>query len=181
MVLPGHLAGGYLATKAIVAIFQPALNSSQVIWLYLIGTLAGELPDIDIAWFYLTRIVFKTNSKENHREHATHAPLLWLALSLIIAAAGYILKDIFVQYIGWTILVGTWSHFILDSIEYGIRWLWPFSDKRLCFREVPDADIDAPKGSLSYYWEFVTGHYPRRLTFCAEIIVVVVAILALVS
>ncbi|MDE1975091.1 MAG: metal-dependent hydrolase [Patescibacteria group bacterium] len=176
MVLPGHLAGGYIVTRALLAWTHAAFSSAQNTALLVIGTIAGELPDIDLAWFYLTNVVNGGSDKDNHRDHVTHAPLFWLTLSLTIVVIGYIIKDIFVQYIGWSVLVGTWSHFILDSIEYGIRWLWPFSNRRFCLREISDVGITATRGSLSYYWQFVTGHYPRRITFYAEILVVCIAL-----
>ncbi|MDE2037948.1 MAG: metal-dependent hydrolase [Patescibacteria group bacterium] len=180
MVLPGHLAGGYLAAKALLAAAHASFTPSQTAALLAIGTLAGELPDIDLAFFYVAHVIRKDGTKDSHRDHITHAPAFWLAVSLVIAAAGYAAGSSFVAFIGWIVLAGTWSHFILDSIEYGIRWLWPFSDKRFCLREVPEAQIDGVKGSLTYYWRYIADRrHLGRVTFYAEIAVTAAAIAVL--
>jgi len=133
MVLPGHIAGGYLAAEAILLLAHPALPASQLTALLIIGTLAGEAPDIDLIWFYLEHRFNKTVNVEGHRDYVTHAPLVWVIISLIIAVIGMAAHSVFTEYIGWMILAGSMSHFILDSIEYGVTWLWPLTNKNMLF------------------------------------------------
>lgn len=176
MVLPGHLAGGYLTAAALMEAFHPALSDAQTAAVYIIGTIAGELPDMDLVFFYISQVSRRPSAKQSHRDHVTHIPAFWLAICVAIVATGLIIGSVFVQFIGWAVLAGTWSHFILDSIEYGIRWLYPFSSKRLCLREVADPPISAPKGTFRYYWVFLIRHYMKRVSFYAEAIVTVAAL-----
>jgi hypothetical protein len=181
MVLPGHIAGGYLFTRAFLALTHATFSASQTTALLIIGTLAGELPDIDLLRFYLAnRSGFSID--HNHRLYATHAPLFWLIVSLIVVALGYIVSSPFVIYLGWIILSGSWGHLILDSIEDGVMWLWPFSRQRFALRNVPD--FDAAKyagkyrpGTFAFYWDYIwTVYIGRRVTFYVEIFITLAAI-----
>jgi membrane-bound metal-dependent hydrolase YbcI (DUF457 family) len=71
----------------------------------------------------------KDQSKNNHREFITHVPLFWFIISLIIFSLGFLLDSKFIEVIALLLLAGTFSHFVFDSIEYGIRWVEPFSKK----------------------------------------------------
>ena len=182
MVLPGHLAGGYIATTALLAVFHPDFSIVQTNILLIIGTLAGELPDIDLLKLYVDNKPNdkKTNGKhttDNHHSYITHAPFFWLIISLIIVACGFIAHSIFTQYIGWLIISGTWTHFIFDSIEFDVRWLWPFSNKyySLIKRE-HTKNITARPGTFLNYIQFITQEYVKSITFWLEIIVTITAL-----
>ncbi len=144
MVLPGHLSGGYLATTALLGIFHPDFSTNEIITLLIVGTLAGELPDIDLFFFNIKYRHQQANRNDSHRNYITHIPFFWLAISLLVVIIGLIINSQFTEYVGWIILAGTWSHFILDSIEYGIRWFAPISNKRIAikteFHEKPNSD-----------------------------------------
>ena len=177
MVLPGHLAGGYLATDALLIATHPSFSPEQIITLLIIGTLFGEGPDIDVVLFYLKQRFGKAHTIQSHREYPTHAPILWLLASLIIVLIGYIAHSLFTSYVGWVILCGSWSHFILDSIEFGIAWLWPVLNRRFYLRDIVEPDISThTKGTPAYYWQFVSKHYFKRVTFYAEIVVTICAL-----
>ncbi len=165
MVLPGHLAGGYLATRALLAISHPGFSVAETDTLLIIGTLAGELPDIDLVRWYF-------DAKGDHRDYFTHAPFFWLLISLAIAAAGYFFGSLFTEWVGWLVLAGSWSHLMLDSIEYGVMWLWPISSKSFVLKkEVPPENIAARPGSPSHHFKYVTGVYMKTISFWLEMIV----------
>ncbi|MFA6553922.1 MAG: metal-dependent hydrolase [Candidatus Paceibacterota bacterium] len=184
MVLPGHLAGGYLATYGILALSSStagfsSFSPTELSVLFIIGTLAGELPDLDLAWFYLENRNHKHSKVHSHREHITHTPIFWLGISALIAIFGFIFNSSFISFVGLLILAGTWTHFILDSIESGIRWLWPFSNKSFCLIKTK---IEGPKpngtvGGFNYYWKYVKSEYLTSVTFYAETFITMIAIL----
>ena len=175
MVLPGHIAGGFIATNIILSLINHNLSLSQVQLMYILGSLSGEIPDIDLLLFY-----FKKNKKTDstHREYITHAPLFWLIVSIMISLLGIVIGSKLVIISGIILLAGTWSHFILDSIEDGIRWLWPISNKTFCLiKEKTEQNSYGKKiGSLSYYVEYIRREYFRKVSFYAEIVVVIIAI-----
>lgn len=178
MIFPGHIAGGYLAAKVVLALSHTAFTSGQTTALLTIGTIAGELPDMDILFFFLHHKYSKdVEKRNNHRTFVTHAPAFWLVISLLIAGAGWIGNSPFTEMLGWLILAGTWTHFFLDSFEYGIRWLWPFSDRRFAMRQIVEPDISAPQGTIAHYRELVGKVWNKRLTYVLEVIVVVGALL----
>ena len=177
MVLPGHIAGGYITTQLVLYLGQPILNSGQLGALTIIGVLAGELPDIDLIRLYFDERKKSGAHKKNinHREYFTHAPMFWLLACLAIVGIGLITSSTFVEYIGWLILAGTWGHLILDSIDDGVMWLWPFSKKTFgIFRGLKA--LEGGPHTMSHYWHFITRKYPGYCTFYAEILVTFIAI-----
>lgn len=181
MVLPGHIAGGYLATKIILALSQVSFSPTQTVILLTIGALIGEGPDIDLIYFYLENRRLRNRGTDNHRDYITHAPLFWLISSTIIFIAGTIAGSIFVSFIGLVILVGSWSHFILDSIEGGISWFRPFSKKKFCLRQTQERKFSGQKGTISHYWKIICDYYFNSWTFYAEIMIVIIAIVVFIS
>jgi hypothetical protein len=241
MVLPGHIAGGYLATYALLAVAHsvaPAslatFSQNEILAFYIIGMIAGELPDIDLFWFYLENrrsLSFprrressvepqsnvsgitldsrspevatpvdglRGNDKRNHREHITHLPLFWLCVSVVICLIGLVFNSAFIYFASFVILAGILSHFIFDSIEHGICWLWPFSKKRYCLlsmsglpirssNEAKESIDEVPRGStsrdqiggLTYYWKYILSTYIKSPTFIAEVVVTAVALIVM--
>ncbi len=171
MVLPGHLAGGYLAAHAVLFVMHPALPASDLALLAAIGTLAGEAPDIDLFFFYLAWRPGKKHAVRNHRDYITHAPIAWLTVCMVLGAIGCLLDSAFIETLAAVIFAGTWSHFIFDSIEYGVHWLWPFSNKRFCLRELPDAEPKGRPGTFAYYFDFIRRFYFKNITSYCEIAV----------
>lgn len=175
MVLPGHIAGGYLATFAFLSLTNASsLPAEQINLLYAIGILSAEGPDMDIIFFYLECAKHKIY-KTNHRDYITHAPIVWFLPAVIIIVCGIISSSPFVSSAGWIMLGGSFSHFVFDSIEYGIRWIWPFSNERFYLRDCGDQEI-AGDGSFSHYWKYIISTYPKRWTFYAEILIVIAAV-----
>lgn len=180
MVLPGHLAGGYLATRALLSLTHATFSSTKTTALLIIGTLAGDGPDIDLFWYSFKHRVLKSQVKDDHREYVSHAPLLWLAVCLVIALIGLLVGSVFTEFIGLAILVGSWSHLILDSVEHGVMWLWPLSSKLFSVSSHRDPEVPGEPGSVRAYWNFIVKAYPKRITFWLEIIVTLIGIYVLV-
>jgi len=185
MVLPGHLAGGYLATTALFAFFHPDLSTNQINSLLIIGTLAGELPDIDLIFFNIKHRHDKSTKgnneqAENHRDYVTHLPFFWLMISGLIILIGNIINSTFTEYFGWIILISTWSHFLLDSIEYGIRWLAPITSKTYAIKtDVPPESITDRPGSLLQYFHYLIRTYWKTTTIWVEIFISIIALIVL--
>ena len=186
MVLPGHLAGGYIATTVVLSLLPASVQFStdQLTILYIVGILSGEIPDIDLLLFYFLKKKNKDQSKNNHREFITHIPLFWFIISLIIFSLGFLFNSKFIEILALLLLAGTFSHFVFDSIEYGIRWIEPFSKKRLSlFKDSPKTDtdnVDDTKiiiGSIPYYWNYIKTSYIKSSTIYFEITVVIIAII----
>lgn len=173
MVLPGHLSGGYLATLGLLAITHSAFSHSQLVSLYIIGTIAGEGPDIDLLFYYLQRRTNKNSDIESHRSYITHTPIFWIVFCGLISLVGLFLNSQFIEFIGYVILGGALSHLLFDSLEYGIRWMWPFVNMRFCVRNIDEQQIQGEKGTIPYYWTFITNVYITRWTFYAEIVVTI--------
>jgi hypothetical protein len=181
MVLPGHLAGGYIMARLLLSVSHPSLSAEQIGALTVVGALAGELPDIDLVRAYF--------QKTDHHQYFTHAPFFWLMISLGIVGGGFIFGSLFTEYVGWMILAGTWTHllldlsWILDPTEYGVMWLWPFTNKRFMFRKTSE-EMKMKSGSINtkeyatipYYWKFLTQEYCKYWTCYVEILITLVAI-----
>jgi hypothetical protein len=180
MVLPGHLAGGYLVSRAVLALAPAAtaFSPAQTAALLVIGTLFGDSPDIDLIFYYFNqRSAHPDNDEIGHRHNITHTPIFWLGVSLAVVAAGWIAGSLFTEFAGWMILAGSWTHLLLDSIEVGIRWLWPFSEKIFLLRKTAEPEVPGTKGTVAYYWKLITSKsYLRSLTVYAEIAITLAAL-----
>src|SRR5258708_34669 len=116
MVFPGHISGGYLATRALLAVSSHIFTSRETFVLYAVGIIASELPDLDLfTFFFEHRSDKKAKKSESHRDYISHAPAVWLVIGLIIAGIGGALNYPLIGYAGLVLIAGTWSHFLLDS------------------------------------------------------------------
>lgn len=173
MLPPGHIAGGYLTAYTFLQLTHSNLAPEQTQTLLALGAIFGFAPDLD--WF---RAFVKVESftiqgnKVSHRKFFSHAPLVWLAIGLCIF---FLAHDEFTKYIGLIIWLGSWSHFVLDSIEYGVMWLWPFSNRLLGLKKLgADDNIQGPH-FWRYWWNFLV-HYSTETSFYLEIIVILIFI-----
>lgn len=175
MVLPGHLACGYLAALSTLAIGNPALPAEQSATLLVIGTLSGEIPDIDIGWSLFRRYILGKNGGD-HRKYFTHGPLFWLIVSAAISMIATIVSSLFLQYLALILAFGTLGHFTLDSIDHGVMWLWPFSKRKFSLLGNRDESGKDKRCDMSYYWHFITEEYPKTTSFRLEFILLVIAV-----
>lgn len=128
MLPPGHLAAGFLVAKAVLQITKPAVSAVQSTQLLWWGIFFGLAPDLDFFYDFFKVKKFKYDpNKGNHRNYFSHAPVLWLIAGLLIF---FFSTGAFWKTIGLLIWLCPWSHFLLDTIQYGVMWLWPLN-KRL--------------------------------------------------
>lgn len=184
MVLPGHLSGGFITTTLILGSINHNFSLDQLTTLYIVGILSGELPDLDLLLFYLAKKILKT-SKQTHRDFITHLPLFWMIFCFIFFAFAYFENSIFTMTMAILILAGTFSHFLFDSIDYGIQWLRPFNKRRYCLfklsglNEFETASVSQhiEVGSIKFYWNYLWKMYIKQPSFYAEIFVTLIALL----
>lgn len=174
MLPPGHVAAGYLVANLVIKLsgFKP--GSLEANHLVLWGMFFSFAPDLDTFYSFAKEKAFTVRNPEahNHRKYWSHAPLLWLLAGLVIYLLG---TSEYVKCFGLLVWACSWSHFLLDSIEYGIMWFWPFSKKIFAFRKVELMKISEPD-FLSYWLKFLKI-YRKYITFYLEILVIISAII----
>src|SRR4051794_5179826 len=112
-VLIAHLPAGYLVSRAL---------SRR--WI-LFGLAGSVFPDIDLLWFYLV-----DHRQHMHHSYWTHIPIFWAFIGALC--------ELFA--LGWParLFVGNaLVHLVLDTVQGGIAWAYPFSDERFVFVRVP--------------------------------------------
>ena len=169
-----HAAAGYLLTFILIKLLHPALTPDQVNSLLLWGLFWGVAVDWDMIISYSMLKSLKMSSKISHRRFLTHTPLPWLAVGLSV----YLLaSSLYWKYFGLVILAGAGSHLLVDSIEIGVMWLWPFSKKQYALFEWADGDFfQDEKNILVYYAKMYRYVYMRMRTFKVGLAVVIAAL-----
>lgn len=109
---------GILIALGVASVFGVAPTPEVVIF----GVLFALLPDID---FFLTRIAAIRKVIGEHRS-ATHFPLVHLVVSMVM----YIF---FGKVFATLYFICTFYHLVHDTLflGWGIKWLWPYSNKSL--------------------------------------------------
>lgn len=174
MLPPGHVAAGYLTALAAIKIFNPNFDQHQVNQLLLLGMFWGFAPDLDVFYaFFKIRGFTSDINKADHRKFVSHAPFLWLAAGIVLYV---IVSDPFWKFNAILIVAGSWSHFLLDSIEYGIPWLWPVSHKLYALINPGKQSFFATEKSFFKHWLSFVKFYITRPTFYLELLVIVIAV-----
>ncbi len=174
MLPPGHVAGGYLAASALLQLTHPNFSQEQTHILLWLGAFLGFCPDLDMFWAFAKVKSFTIQeNKVSHREFFTHAPLLWLAVGLTVF---FLAHDEITKYVGLLIWLGSWSHFVLDSIEYGVTWLWPFNSRLYALRDRGIKENIRAPGFWKFWGKFLR-YYTTRVSFYLEIIVIISALI----
>jgi|GEM_PF-480458 len=180
MLPPGHIAAGFLTATALIKITYPQVSGLELTHLLWWGIFFGFAPDLDMFYSFAKSKAFKTDpSKGSHRLYFSHAPVLWLLAGVSIF---FILSDPFWKFVGLLLWLGSWSHFLLDSIQYGIMWLWPLSHKVYSLFPVTNqAGVDshmqaAMRKSFIGYWLIFLKEYAKglRISLSCEIVLVIV-------
>jgi hypothetical protein len=171
MLPTGHIAAGFLTAKLTIALIDPQLNISETNTLLLAGAFFGFVPDLDMFYaFFKARGFTIPGTKINHRAYLTHRPLVWLAASIIL----YILSPSeFIKILAIIMWLGSWSHFVLDSLQVGIMWLWPFSNKFYALKDPGIKEDNRTKGFFNYWFTYLTHFYPKKFTstFILELVI----------
>lgn len=170
MLPPGHLAGGFLAAK-IAGIWVPELDQPEYL---VISALFGIMPDLDFFYAFYKKKKFIADERINHHEFLSHMPLLYLAIFL-----GWLALFPDTWLVATTFILGTWSHFVLDTIASdGVAWLYPFSKKK--FRPSKDPRMTLKDQAFVDFWLDFVKQYSKYISFRLEIGIVIIAILTLI-
>ena len=172
MLPPGHIAGGFLVGK-IAAGIASSLNQSEF---FAWSSFFGFFPDLDFFLvFFKSKRFVNSDESINHRKFLTHAPLLYLVLFI----AFYLLFPAYQLY-AWAFLLGTWSHFFIDTFSAdGIPWLYPFSNKLYNYPLDHKKITIAETGFLKHWSQFIR-EYTQIFSFKAEIFLIIIALIALI-
>jgi membrane-bound metal-dependent hydrolase YbcI (DUF457 family) len=178
MLPPGHFAAGYLSTKALLKYLPYSFTAAQINQLLFFGAFIGLAVDFDLVYAFLKlKSLRATDPKASHRKFISHAPIIWLAIGLAIY---FVAKNPFYKSAGLIIWLASWSHFLLDSLEWGVIWLWPFSKKRFAIFKTPDAaELDkslGQQGFFKYLFNYLK-FYSTRISFYLEVLIIIIAIL----
>jgi len=173
MLPPGHIAAGFLTAKALLKVLHPQLSTVRQNQLLLWGMFFGFAPDLDYFYVFFREHAFtvKDMGRNNHRRFITHAPLLWLIAGLLIY---FFSADVYYKFIGLLLWLGSWSHFMLDSIEDGVMWLWPISLKRYALKFPSIIKVDN-NNFFGYWWKFIGQYIKSRVTFYFEVLIIITA------
>jgi hypothetical protein len=180
MLPTGHAAAGFITAYSFIKIVKPDLDPSQINQLLYLGAFFGFSPDLDEFWFFFKTkglLVAPADQKINHRYYLSHAPVLWLIVGVIIFVFS---STAFWQSAGLLLWLCSWSHFLADSIEYGIMWLWPFNGKLFAFKD-REINITIPERNFFKHSFTYLKLYTTRLSFYLEVLFIVLAILVLLN
>jgi membrane-bound metal-dependent hydrolase YbcI (DUF457 family) len=173
----GHIAAGYLLSEGFLAVAQPAVSARGAAWLVAIGTFSSFAPDLDMFYVFAKEGgLHHTGADVSHRTLPTHAPLAWLALAAAIALGGLLGRSEFWLCAGALVALGSWSHFLLDSTDVGVRWFYPFSDRYYALKNAGAPEANPVKGFFPHWWNMLKTYAQRvPLTVALEALLVVVA------
>jgi len=176
MLPPGHIGFGYIVTEALLKFTHPELTHDQSNQLLLWGMFWAFAPDLDFFYAFVKEkaLVVKDWKYNNHRDFVSHAPVLWLLAGL---AVYFLSHDAYIKLVGLLIWLGSWSHFLMDSIEDGVMWLWPLSQKKFALRQVESMSVNKPE-FWGYWVEFVKVYCTKkRVVFYLEVLVIISALI----
>lgn len=179
MLPPGHVAAGYLTAQAFITIVKPDLNQTQLNQLLMWGALFGFIPDLDVLYSFIReKALTVRHSENNHRKYYSHTPVLWLLAGVVVY---FVAPGSYGKMLGLLLWLASWSHFLLDSIQYGIMWLWPFSNRIYALK---DREVEV-KGSFTApgfwgYWLTFMKFYTRQISFYIEIFIILIALIVIV-
>jgi len=112
------------------------------------------IPDVDIIWSSL------------HRNKLTHTPIFWGFIAALIVA---------INRGTWIIIPPLLFHLFLDTIDYGIMVLYPFSRKKHGLRLLEKDSTRESKALTSY----LAGYLSDSRFLCAELTIMSTSMLLL--
>ena len=187
MLPPGHIAAGYVTTKALLHYTHAQLTHHQQTVLLWWGSVLGLAPDFDVFYWLVKHRTLKAEHKtDNHRYFLSHAPILWLlagGLIFLLAPTEY------GKLFGLLVWLCSWSHFVLDSIQYGIMWLWPLNKRIYCLFPIIQEDrfqdtlVASRNQNFFRYWFTWLLAYSRALSIslACEAIICLITVVILIK
>ena len=118
--------------------------------------LCSVVPDVDIILSSL------------HRNKFIHTPIFWGSIATVIVV---------INRSAWIIIPPLLIHLFLDTLDYGLMVLYPFSRKKYGLALIGEDSAKECKPLLSYLTEYLSN---RRLV-CAELVVMFLSLLLLVG
>ncbi len=178
MLPPGHIAAGYLVAQEFISVTKPQLDPFHIKALLFAGMFLGFAPDLDFFYaFWKVKSFTIQNDEINHRHFLSHAPVVWLVAGFLIY---FLSTSVFFKSLGLLVWLGSWSHFALDSMQYGIMWFWPFSNKTYAVGSIGKKTGLQEKHFIKYWLKFLHWYAKNlTLTFIAEIIIILISLLIL--
>ena len=178
MLPPGHIAAGYIVSNIFLKLSHPQLPLSDQNTLLLWGIFFSFAPDLDFFVAFNKTKSLTISDDVNHRNMYSHAPIIWLVAGLIVVFYGWLLDSVFVEMFGLLLWLGSWTHFVLDTIQYGIMWLWPWSKGLVALRDKGIKSNLPPSSFLRHWLNFLKFYVTKiKLTFYLELIVIATAII----
>lgn len=160
----GHLPVGYFINRYLIKKLKLPLNK---VWLGL-GILAALLPDLDYAYW-----IFSNSQNNTHRGYVTGYPLFYLTLFLLSVIIYSLIKKIWLKSAIIVIFINIFIHFVLDTVFYGIKWLYPLSGAYVGIYNVggygSGTGIQVPNYWNHWYW------YLELLLWAIAIISVIIS------
>jgi membrane-bound metal-dependent hydrolase YbcI (DUF457 family) len=177
MLPPGHVAASFLSSYAFLKIAYPGLEPSQTDFLLALGAFFGFAPDLDMFFAFAKEkaFVIRDEEKNSHRKFYTHIPFLWLILALAVYCFS---KTEIEKLTGAMIFIGSFSHFLIDSVEHGIMWLWPFSKKVFALKDA-GRHYKIEEKNFVAHWLKMLKIYSRSISFYLEIVIIIFALITL--
>lgn len=177
MLPPAHIAGGYLVTRLFFVMAKPEVTGAEEKLLLGIGMFFGVAPDLDMFWAFVRTKSMKFGNVD-HRAFCTHAPITWLLPSLLYIILA---SSPFHENAGIVALIGALSHFILDSVQYGIMWMWPVSRTFYALKDAGAPLLVVPQNfeGLGFWVAFLKAYCSAqyRLTLCCECGIIALGVL----
>lgn len=177
MLPPGHIAAGYLTARALLSLAHPSLSALDQEHLVWWGMFFGFAPDLDMFFVFKKMGRFIYSDDISHRKFYSHAPALWFIGGLAVFLFGLAQHNLFIEYLGVIVWLGSWSHFALDSIQHGIMWLWPWGKEPIALFD-RGIKSDIPLQAFLSYWVKSVKFYMTRLamSFVFELAIIILAL-----
>lgn len=165
-----------MTAEALLKITQPALTPTEYQQLVLWGMFFSFAPDLDtfLAFLKVKAFWYRPGTDSSvHRKFYSHVPLFWMIAGLLVF---FLAGSAYWQNVGLLLWLCSWSHFILDSIEFGVMWFWPIS-KNLWALKGRGVKMQISSGSFWGYWVSFLKIYRHRITFYLEVLIIILALI----